>query len=36
MCKWVKEHMEHDAMNKTDEFGRKPLPFGNYSLGCAA
>ena len=33
MEKYVKMNMEHDAMNGTDIYGRKPYPFGNYSLG---
>ena len=27
---------EQDAKSSTDEFGRKPYPYGNYSLGSAA
>ena len=33
MEKYVKDNMEHDARNGTDVYGRRPLPFGNYSLG---
>ena len=35
MARWVQEHVEHDAVNKTDIYGRRPLPYGNYSLGSA-
>lgn len=34
--KWVLEHLEQDAKSSTDEFGRKPYPYGSYSLGSAA
>ena len=34
MENWVKLHLEHDRDTNTDTYGRKPYPFGNYSLGC--
>jgi hypothetical protein len=34
MENWVKIHVDHDRETKTDTHGRKPFPFGNYSLGC--
>ena len=34
MENWVKLHVEHDRKTKTDVYGRKPYPFGNYSVGC--
>jgi len=36
MEKWVKDNMEHDDRNGCDTQGRKPYPFGNYSLGSKA
>ena len=34
MENWVKLNLEHDRKTKTDIYGRKPYPFGNYSVGC--
>ena len=34
MEKYVKDNLEHDQTTGTDEYGRKPFPFGNYSVGC--
>lgn len=32
MANWVKQNMDKDAFSQTDRFGRKPCPYGNYSL----